>query len=118
MNQWLSVRPLSRLAASAALVGSAVIVGCAQPAMAPPPTAANTWSRPMTARQDVQRALQECGYVDSFRIGPQAVSRQFQCMTRKGFEFNVGQTLRREHCQAADMPAGCAVYWHGERSPH
>ena len=100
--------------ALAAALGVALLAGCAStaPGHAPLPTAAQSWTKPGATLQQTQEALQSCHYVDRFSIGTSAIASQFACMNDKGYTFNANRQLRREHCVAPEMPAGCAVYWH------
>ena len=100
--------------ALSALAAVALLAGCAStlPGQGPVPAAAETWTKPGATLQDTQQALQACGYVDRFSIGTKAIASQVACMNDKGYTFNVNRQLRREHCVAPEMPAGCAVYWH------
>ena len=107
------------IATAATLALTAVLLaGCAGTAgQGHPPQAADTWSKPGASRAQVEQALQTCGYVDRFAIGQQAIGEQFACMVNQGYVFNQPPVLRKEHCQGANMPAGCAVYWHTLAKP-
>lgn len=93
---------------------SVLLAGCAStiPGQGYVPAAADTWSKPGATRQDTEQALQSCGYVDRFSIGTPAIAHQFACMSDKGYQFNVDGKLKRAHCIAPEMAAGCAAFWH------
>ena len=106
------------IAPAALALIAAVLAGCAGTAgHAPAPQAAATWSKPGASSAQVEQALQSCGYVDRFAIGQKAIGEQFACMADQGYVFNQPPVLLKEHCQGANMPAGCAVYWHTLNRP-
>ena len=100
--------------AMSTVLAALLLAGCAStmPGQGPVPAAAETWTKPGATLQDTQQALQVCNYVDRFSIGTKAIAGQLACMNDKGFTFNAHRQLKREHCVAPEMPAGCAVYWH------